>query len=144
LPTLSEATAREIAEVLAPYVAEVLARSSPKRPAGPDYDAATCAEFVRDLGQGVLNRAQNFFLLLATHGRVGSLDLALAIGTSTPRNIPANLTNSLKQRARRMNLDVPWGETVSEDGRTVWLDRDGIAARMIEALSAEQHRRHGR
>lgn len=63
------------------------------------------------------------------------------IGTDTPRNIPANLTNSLKQRARKMNLDVPWITTVSGDDRTVWVDRDGNAGRMVEALRAEQERR---
>jgi len=151
---LSNETVREIARWLAPYVAEEIAgaqrRGSDAIGAGEmsvatsDYDPSVCAEYVRELGQGVLNRATDFFSRLEQDGRVGSLELAQVIGTDTPRNIPANLTNSLKQRARRMNLAVPWDETVSEDDRTVWLDRDGIAARMVEAIRAEQQRRAGR
>jgi hypothetical protein len=135
---------RAIAKWLAPYLAAELGTlpSAATKP-GAEYDSATCAEYVRELGQGVLNRSQDFFMKLEHDGRIGSLDLALAIGTDTPRNIPANLTNSLKQRARRMGLAVPWDETESDDGRTVWLDRDGIASRMVEALRGEQHRRSG-
>ena len=143
--TLSEETAQAIAKWLAPYVAAELASDgSGARGPSHDYDAETCAEYVRELGQGVLNRATDFFAKLSQNGRIGSLDLASALGTDSPRNIPANLTNSLKQRARKMRLDVPWDETVSEDNRTVWLDRDGIAARMSDAIQAEQRRRQGR
>ena len=39
---------------------------------------------------------------------------------------------------------MPVDETVSEDNRTVWLDRDGIAARMSQAIEAEHRRRQGR
>lgn len=110
---------------------------------GPDYDAATCATYVRELGQNVVNRALDFFSILAADGRVGSLDLAQALGTSTPRNIPANLTNALKQRARRLGLELPWTEGVSADNRTVWIDRDRIAERMVVALRDEAQRRIG-
>src|SRR4051812_22075798 len=102
---LSNETAREIARWLAPYVAEELAGAQRRRSdaldagemsaATSDYDAAVCAEYVRELGQGVLNRATDFFSRLEHDGRVGSLELAQIIGTDTPRNIPANLTNSL-------------------------------------------------
>jgi hypothetical protein len=141
----SDEVATVLARWLAPYVAAELAKSTPTvGSASVDYDASTCTEYVRELGQGVLNRASNFFSLLATNGRVGSLELASAIGTATPRNIPANLTNSLKRRARRLGLDeLPWDETTGEDGRTVWLDRDGIAARMCEAVQEEMRRRLG-
>ncbi len=139
---IPDETAELIAKWLAPYVAAELAKSPPSdaKPA-MEYDNQTCAEYVRELGQGVLNRATDFFSKLERDGRIGSLELAQALGTNSPRNIPANLTNSLKQRARRMQLEVPWDETISEDNRTVWLDRDGIAARMSEAIRDEQQRR---
>lgn len=38
---------------------------------------------------------------------------------------------------------MPWTETTGQDQRTVWVDRDGIAARMVEAIQAEHHRRTG-
>lgn len=141
MSTTADEAATALARWLAPYIAAELGIAVPKATLSSDYDAATCETYVRDLGQGVLNRASNLFTLLETRGRVGSLDLAEAIGTATPRNIPANLTNSLKQRARRLHLDrLPWDET-EKDGRTVWVDRDGIAGRMLEAVQQEQRRR---
>lgn len=140
-----EELAPSLAKWLAPYVAAELAGGAapPVTTLKPDYDAETCAAYVRELGQGVLNRAGDFFRRLERDGRVGSLELAQILNTNTPRNIPANLTNSLKQRARRLGLEVPWAETVSLDDRTVWVDRDGIAARMVVALAAEDRRRFG-
>ncbi len=133
-----------LARWLAPYVAAELAKRPAATPGALDeYDAAACAEYVRGLGQGVLNRATDLFTRLKADGRIGSLELASAIGTQTPRNIPANLTNSLKQRARKLGRPVPWTETTDDDQRTVWVDRDGIAARMVEAIQAEHHRRNG-
>lgn len=103
----------------------------------------TCGEYVQGLGQGVVNRFGDFFAKLKREGRIGSLELAKTIGTATPRNIPANLTNSLKRRARKLGRPVPWTETTDQDQRTVWVDRDGIAARMVEAIQAEQARWSG-
>ncbi len=127
-----------LAKWLAPYLAEEL-----KRLDATDYDDTVCAEYVRELGQGVLNKAGTFFGVLEHHGRVGSLELAQAIGTDTPKNIPANLTNSLKQRAAAMGRPRPWDEAKDDDNRTVWLDRDGIAERMRDAVMNEQTRRLG-
>jgi hypothetical protein len=127
-----------LAKWLAPYIAAEL-----KRLDSTDYDEVACAEYVRELGQGVLNKAGTFFGMLEQHGRVGSLELANAIGTGTPKNIPANLTNSLKQRATAMSRRRPWDETKDTDNRTVWIDRDGIAERMQEAVMNEQTRRLG-
>lgn len=145
MSTFPDEIAPALAKWLAPYVAAELAGGSITPTATPaaDYDAQTCAVYVRDLGQGVLNRAGDFFRKLAHDGRVGSLELAQILNTDTPRNIPANLTNSLKQRARKLGLEVPWVETVSSDDRTVWVDRDGIAARMVVALDNENQRRSG-
>lgn len=132
-----------LARWLAPYVAEELRRQGAGAPAAPMYDDATCAVYVRELGTGVLNRAHDFFLKLAEDGQIGSLALAQHLSIGTPRNIPANLTNSLKQRARTLGLERPWVETVSPDDRTVWVDRDRIAQRMVDAIRNEQQRRLG-
>ncbi|HKG03662.1 MAG TPA: hypothetical protein VKB03_10795 [Conexibacter sp.] len=141
MSTTADEAATAFARWLAPYIATELRIAPPRKALDDSYDANTCEEYVRELGQGVLNRASNLFALLEAQGRVGSLELARAIGTTTPKNIPANLTNSLKQRARRLRLDrLPWDEG-EHDGRTVWVDRDGIAARMVAAVQEEQRRR---
>lgn len=80
---------------------------------------------VRELGTGVLNRAVDFFMKLDADGRIGSVELARHLRIGTPRNIPSNLTNSLKQRAKSLGLERPWQEEVSPDNRTVWVDREG-------------------
>src|SRR5919197_613799 len=102
-----------------------------------NYDDATCTQFLnRDhLGDSVLDRAKTFFELLDENGEVSSPDLVAALGVKGARSVPANLTNPLKKRARKMRIPVPWTETSTPDGlRTVWKDRDGIASRMVEAI----------
>jgi hypothetical protein len=126
-------------------VAAELAKLTPPSgvPAPSQYDSATCALYVSELGTGVLNRARDFFNKLANDGQATSVEVAQLLSIMTPRNIPANLTNSLKQRARTLGLERPWRETVSPEGRTVWVDRDGIAERLVKAIDAEQQRRFG-
>lgn len=134
-----------LAKWLAPYVAAEL-RNVPLDESAHDrnqYDESICTEYVSALGAGVLNRATDFFMKLDANGRIDSVELAHVIGTDTPRNIPANLTNSLKQRARSMGLSRPWDETTSDENRTVWVDRDGIAGRMVDAIHVEKQRRYG-
>src|SRR5574338_635312 len=81
------------------------------------------------LGDSVLLRARVFFGKLANEGRVGSLELVELLDLKGPTSIPANLTNPLKRRAKRLGLEVPWKETADREDRTVWVDRDGIAQR---------------
>ena len=89
----------------------------------------------------MLRRARVFFRQLAKEGRVGSLELVELLDLKGPTRIPANLTNPLKRRAKRLGLEVPWEETADRDDRTVWVDRDGIAARMLAAIEEEIRRR---
>jgi hypothetical protein len=106
-----------------------------------NYDEATCRQFLNPdhLGDTVLDRAKIFFELLEQDGKVSSPELVAALGVKGARSVPANLTNPLKKRARKMRIPVPWTETATADGlRTVWEDRDGIAARMIKAIKEEQ------
>lgn len=132
-----------IARWLAPYLARELGldRRETAQPSGIGYDDTTCAAFVRELGTGVLNRAIDFFMKLDQDGQVGSVELAQHLNLDTPRNISSALTNSLKQRARALGLDNPWADGVSSNDRTVWINRDGLAARMVVAIQVEQQRR---
>ncbi len=67
----------------------------------------------------MLNRAWEFFMKLDQDGSVGSMQLAQHLSLGTPRNISSALTNSLKQRAKALDLAYPWGDGISADDRTV-------------------------
>jgi hypothetical protein len=138
---------RALARELAPLIAEELGLDKPSSRPTPAphgrYDHRTIVEFLSPLhlGDSVLLRAQVFFKQLAKEGRVGSLELVDLLGLKGATSIPANLTNPLKKRAARLDLEVPWEETADRDDRTVWVDRDGIAARMLDAIDEEVRRR---
>jgi hypothetical protein len=140
---------RALARELAPLIAEELGLNVPSRGhrAAPvsrgRYDHRTIVEFLSPLhlGDSVLLRARVFFEQLAKEGRVGSLELVELLDLKGATSIPANLTNPLKKRAVRLGLEMPWEEDADRENRTVWLDRDGIAARMLEAIDEEVRRR---
>ncbi len=137
---------RALARELAPLIAEELGLEKPSaRPATSHgrYDHRTIVEFLSPLhlGDSVLLRARMFFAQLAKEGRVGSLELVELLDLKGATSIPANLTNPLKKRATRLGLPLPWEEDADRENRTVWLDRDDIAARMLEAIDAEIERR---
>lgn len=137
---------RALAKELAPLIAEELGLQPPERRTvrvGPDYDERTCLEFLSPLhlGDTVLLRARVFFGRLAEAGSVGSLELVELLGLKGATSIAANLTNPLKKRAARLGLAVPWDEDADRENRTVWLDRDQIAARMLHAIDEEVDRR---
>jgi hypothetical protein len=138
---------RALARELAPLIAEELGLDKPpsRPPSTPHgrYDHRTIVEFLSPLhlGDSVLLRARIFFKQLAREGRVGSLELVDLLDLKGPTSIAANLTNPLKRRAKRLGLEVPWDETADRDDRTVWVDRDGIAQRMVEAVDDEIRRR---
>lgn len=143
--TTSDTALKALARALAPLIAEELgleARSRSRHKHAP-FDEETCRQFVGSnrLGDNVLLRAKKFFGALASHGRVASLDLVALLELKGATSIPANLTNSLKKRAARLDLPLPWDEGVGADGRTVWLDRDGNAKRMLAAIEEEIARR---
>jgi hypothetical protein len=138
---------RALARELAPLIAEELGLDKSSGRSAPTthgrYDHRTIVEFLSPLhlGDSVLLRARAFFKQLAKEGRVGSLELVELLDLKGATSIPANLTNPLKKRAARLDLEVPWEETADRDDRTVWVDRDGIAARMLEAVDEEIRRR---
>jgi hypothetical protein len=139
----AEQAARALARWLAPYVADELGLTGPsQRQPSPlqGYDDATCAVFVASLGDVVLDNAEVLFARLVQEREIGSLALADAIGVASPRNIAAVLTTPLKKRAKALSLPLPWAED-ARGQRTVWLDRDGIAERMLRAIGEEKAQR---
>ncbi len=46
----------------------------------------------------------------------------------------------LKKRAKALRLPPPWSAQKTPTGRTLWLNRDGIAARMGDALVREERK----
>lgn len=139
----AELAAQALARWLAPYVAEELGltgQSQPQPSPVQSYDDATCAVFVASLGDVVLDNAEVFFARLAQEREIGSLALADAIGVASPRNIAAVLTTPLKKRAKALSVQLPWAED-ARGQRTVWLDRDGIAERMLRAVREEKAQR---
>jgi hypothetical protein len=138
-----ELAARALARWLAPYVVEELGLTGQSQPEPfplQSYDDATCAVFVASLGDVVLDNGEVFFARLVQEREIGSLALADAIGVASPRNIAAVLTTPLKKRAKALSLPLPWAED-ARGQRTVWLDRDGIAERMLRAVREEKARR---
>jgi hypothetical protein len=138
---------RDVAKVLAPYIAEELGLSTE----GPGfeeptaaYDNATCSTYVAGLGDTVLENAESFFRVLAGNGEVGSLKLAEIVGVERPTILPFVLTTPLKRRAKSLGLPRPWTEDASPDHRTIWRDCDGIANRMVAAIENEKDRRAAR
>lgn len=104
------------------------------------YDRATCELFLNGyhVGDSVIERAKVFFGRIAEDGEISSKDLVTALTLKGPTSIPANLTNSLKKSARRLEIDEPWIRLDTSDGiGTIWRDRDGIAARMLEVIDQE-------
>jgi len=139
----AETAAQALARWLAPYLAEelALARQAQPQPSPLEsYDEETCAVFVAALGDVVLDNAEVFFAHLAHEGEIGSLTLADAIGVASPRNIAAVLTTPIKKRAKALSLPLPWQED-AHGQRTIWLDREGTAERILHAVHAEKARR---
>lgn len=155
----AERVLREVARLLAPYVAEELNRPRPATTGA--YDAETCRIMLEPLSTPVLERALVLFDALQERGKIASVELAALLDT-TPRAIGGLVTSQLKRRAKALGLPLPFdgGEGAlayggipkpakSDDpGRTYWQDRDGIAARMAtalrEAINARPDARHKR
>jgi hypothetical protein len=86
--------------------------------------------------------------VLSSKGRIDSVLVAREILDCERKHIGANLTIWLKKQARELGCDLPYAGGLGEEpyggipnprpsddpGRTYYLDRDGIAARMVEAL----------
>jgi len=113
-------------------------------PVSDEYDDSTCRQFIdRDhLGDSVLERARAFFTELDSRGELSSLEVVELLELKGPTSVPANLTNPLKKSARRLGIEEPWEWSENDEGtRTIWKDRNGIAARMLRAIEAERVRR---
>jgi hypothetical protein len=142
-----------LVDLIAPKLVQrgFVQKASPPAKPGPasadassGYDYATCQQFLNGhhLGDSVLERARIFFEQIAEKGEINSVELVTALDLKGPTSIPANLTNPLKKSARRLEIDEPWTWAVTPDGtRTIWKDRDGIAARMVEVIEEERKNR---
>jgi hypothetical protein len=138
---------RHLARELAPLIAQELglAQALAGRPGEQRedplsrYDTEACRQFVSPLhlGDTVLLRARVFFQLLQERGRVNSLEVVEALDLKGPTSIPANLTNPLKKRSARLRLSPPWREAADRDNRTVWIDQQGNAKRLLAAIEEE-------
>jgi hypothetical protein len=135
-----------IAKWLAPYIATELGIQTPSAASAnlsPDYDDKTAAEFVKGLGDEVLPRALVLFAILSATDKdhqIDSVKLAEKLRLSTPRNIASVLTNSLKRRAKKLGLPVPWTQSTTSDNRTLWSARDAEgeqAFRLMTAIETE-------
>jgi hypothetical protein len=145
-PTLDEIAQQvgpQVARAFAPYFIKEfrqLPEFNPRPLISSDYDPATCAVFVTELGDDVVKRADKFFTALGRDGKIDSVKLAKLVGAKSPRALSGTLTSALKKRARTLGLERPWDEPPSQI-RTLWVDRNGISLRMVEAIKAERARR---
>jgi hypothetical protein len=144
MPTNADALLDDLVELIAPkLVKRGFVRSQDaamKAPVSDDYDETTCRQLIdrEHLSDSVLERARIFFAKLGEQGSLSSLDVVELLDLKGPTSVPANLTNPLKKSARRLGIEEPWSWGENEDGtRTIWSDRDGIAARMTKAIEAE-------
>jgi hypothetical protein len=140
---------RALARALAPYLAEELRGYDLRgRPADgsldPDYDSATAARYVEDLGRDVIDRAIELFSALAEPPhRIDSVALAERVGAVSPRDLPGILTTPLKRRADTLGLPWPWLDGEAH-GRTIWRERSpGVSARIRDALEAASQQNRG-
>jgi hypothetical protein len=108
---------------------------------GQEYDAAACATLAHELGNNPLIASEVFFGVLVKHGEVGATDLAEKLGVDRTPTIAFVLTTPLKRIATRLGLAWPFDVDEGTDGRTVWRDRDGIAAEMLAAIRKEKRQR---
>lgn len=150
--TDQKAAGRSLVELvwpeLEPRLKALLAAHTPtvttptKAPLSSSWDDATCAGFAHELGDPVLDKAAIFFAKLAADGQVSSLELMQLLGRKRAPDLAFVLTTPVKRIAKRLGLPLPFDIGETPDGtRTVWHDRDGIAARMVSAVAHEQQRR---
>jgi hypothetical protein len=145
MPTGNQARNTEVGQQLIELVRGLIVEELDAREARTenlgDYDEAACTALAKELGVNSLNRAGDFFGKLALDGEADSLVMGVHLGVGSPRNISSAITTPVKRVTKRLGLELPWTEDENSEGRTVWRDRDGIAARMRVAVGAEQHRR---
>ena len=138
----AEAAARALAHWLAPYLAESSASPHPQPQPSllESYDEGTCAVFVSSLGDVVLDNAEVFFTRLAHDGESR---LTRARGRDRRRQPPKHprRPHHATQKASQGALaTAPLGQD-AHGQRTVWLNREGIAERMLRAVHEEKARR---
>lgn len=138
-----EQTLRDLARLLAPYLRDALSAEDPNPRAGVDnagdarYDEALADALVSALNRNVTEHALVLFdSLRKPPHRIDAATLADQVGAASGRALSGMLTTPLKRHADRLGLRrLPWDE-LERTGRdpTVWIDRDGNAQRIHDAL----------
>jgi hypothetical protein len=108
---------------------------------GPEYDEKACSAVAHGLGNNPLVASETFYGLLAKKGEVGALELAKKLNVDRTPTLAFVLTTPLKRVSTRLGLPWPFDTDEGADGRTLWRDRDGIAALMLNAIRVEKNRR---
>jgi hypothetical protein len=112
-------------------------------PIGKVYTPETCTEYAGGLGDRVLGRAKIFFASLASEGEIDSTRLAERLGAA-PTGLAGLLLTPLTRRAEAINAPAPFGlGRVKGTRRRLWLDEDGVAARLDRAIEREIASRSG-
>lgn len=105
-----------------------------------------CAQFVRSLPETVQPRAAAFFAMLEREGRMGSPEVADLLECKRS-GIGGLLTRWIREAARTNDWPLPYEGGLGEEpyggiasprasddrGVTYYIDRDGNAARIVEA-----------
>jgi hypothetical protein len=143
---------RGLARLLAPYLADELrgtmSHHAPRKTVPPRrvYDDAGARDFVADLPLNLTENALVLFEALKDPPhRIDAPALVELLGAVNGRELSGLLTTPLKRRATKLGFgDPPWTTDESGTGHTVWLDRDGDAERIYQALTRrlEELRQH--
>jgi hypothetical protein len=112
-------------------------------PLGEVYGPETCTEYVGGLTAQVLGRAKVFFGSLASEGEIDSAQLAERLG-ALPTELAGLLLTPLTRRAEAISVPAPFAlGRVKGTRRRLWLDEDGVAARLERAIDREIATRAG-
>ncbi|MDH3724476.1 MAG: hypothetical protein OER93_01850 [Thermoleophilia bacterium] len=114
-----------------------------RQPLGEVYGPETCTEYAGGLSDQVLGRAKVFFASLAREGEIDSTKLADSLD-AIPTQLAGLLLTPLTRRAEAINAPSPFRlGRVKGTRRRLWLDQDGVAARLGRAIDREIAMRSG-
>lgn len=144
----ADAVLRELAQLIAPYVAEILEADDRRGQGGStealSYDDEGAAHYVSGLRQELTEYAIVFFETLSEPPhRVDARHLVALLGATTGREVAGLLTTPLKRHRERHGFPGdPWDEEEGPGGQRMFVDRDGNATRILKALLDHRARHH--
>jgi len=125
---------------VSPDLAEIKREVVSRFPELEDYPLRHCREFVAGLGDAVIDRALIMFTMIRDRGGLTSAQLADALGVPV-KAVSGRLTGRIARRAAEMACDLPYDVARRAGDGTMWIDRRGVAGRMVTALADERGRR---